>query len=223
MVSEQSVNNQCVGCRNKDLNDFGKAQLLWQGGWVRVSLKRQGFWVASCQQWWEFTNSGQRRDKTQTGDRVLGAQGSSMHEGNECFPIWSKPTEGLLWRKSHKILMVFMGGMCHNTQFITLCCIWLHSCRPIRLPMMTPVHHRKHLQWACERQNWTLEQWKVVIWSDEFRFLLHHVEGCFNKYWRFYSCVEDLFLHLCNIASNVPVCSHSDVWRVFIFCYALCF
>ncbi|KAK3523811.1 hypothetical protein QTP70_010172 [Hemibagrus guttatus] len=49
--------------------------------------------------------------------------------------------------------------------------------RPVRVPMLTPVHHRKRQQWAREHQNWTTEQWKKVVWSDESRFLLHHVDG----------------------------------------------
>ena len=53
----------------------------------------------------------------------------------------------------------------------------LHSCRPVRVPMLTPVHRRKRQQWAREHQNWTTEQWKKVAWSDESRFLLHHVDG----------------------------------------------
>ena len=59
----------------------------------------------------------------------------------------------------------------------TLLRMELHSCRPVRVPMMTPVHRRKHLQWAREHQNWTLEQWKKVAWSDESRFLLDHADG----------------------------------------------
>ncbi|MCI4375533.1 hypothetical protein PGIGA_G00110650 [Pangasianodon gigas] len=53
----------------------------------------------------------------------------------------------------------------------------LCSCRPVRSPILTPVHHRKHLQWAREHQNWTMEQWKKVPWSNESRFLLHHVDS----------------------------------------------
>ncbi|KAK3575380.1 hypothetical protein QTP86_025787, partial [Hemibagrus guttatus] len=52
----------------------------------------------------------------------------------------------------------------------------LHSCRPVRVPMLTPVHHRKCQQWALEHQNWTTEQWKKVAWSVESGFLLHHVD-----------------------------------------------
>ncbi|KAK3522147.1 hypothetical protein QTP70_026962 [Hemibagrus guttatus] len=54
-----------------------------------------------------------------------------------------------------------------------------HSRRPVRVPMLTPVHRRKCQQWAREHQNWTMEQWKKVSWSDESCFLLHHMApGC---------------------------------------------
>jgi len=44
-----------------------------------------------------------RRDKLQTNEKVLGTQGSSMQDGNECYPIWSQSTLTLLWHKSYKI------------------------------------------------------------------------------------------------------------------------
>ena len=60
----------------------------------------------------------------------------------------------------------FNGGHGRNvsqsTVHRTLLRMGLHSRRPVRVPMMTPVHRRKHLQWTRERQNWTLEQWKKV-------------------------------------------------------------
>ena len=60
----------------------------------------------------------------------------------------------------------FNGGHGRNvSQFTvhrTLLRMGLRSHRPVRVPMMTPVHRRKRLQWACERRNWTLEQWKKV-------------------------------------------------------------
>ncbi|KAK3516869.1 hypothetical protein QTP70_027070, partial [Hemibagrus guttatus] len=37
--------------------------------------------------------------------------------------------------------------------------------------------HHNLQQCAREHQNWTTEQWKKVAWSDESRFLLHHVDG----------------------------------------------
>ncbi|KAK3563503.1 hypothetical protein QTP86_030370 [Hemibagrus guttatus] len=49
--------------------------------------------------------------------------------------------------------------------------------RPVRVPILTPVHHQKCHQWARVHQNWTTEQWKKVAWSDGSRFLLHHTDG----------------------------------------------
>uniref|UniRef100_A0AAY5JYT4 Cadherin domain-containing protein n=1 Tax=Esox lucius TaxID=8010 RepID=A0AAY5JYT4_ESOLU len=47
----------------------------------------------------------------------------------------------------------------------------------IMVPRLTPVHCQKLLEWACEHQNWTTEQWKKVACSDESSFLLHHMDG----------------------------------------------
>ena len=75
----------------------------------------------------------------------------------------------------------FNGGHRRNvsqsTVHRTLLRMGLSSCRPIRVPMMTPVHRRKRLQWARERPNWTMEQWKKVVWSDEAPFPFDHVDG----------------------------------------------
>ena len=38
--------------------------------------------------------------------------------------------------------------------------------------MLTPVHHPKCRQWDSEHRNWTLEQWKKVVWTNESYFLL---------------------------------------------------
>ncbi|KAK3552217.1 hypothetical protein QTP86_005984 [Hemibagrus guttatus] len=48
---------------------------------------------------------------------------------------------------------------------------------PVRVSMLTTVHRQKRQKWACEHQNWTMEQWKKVAWSDESHFLLHHMDG----------------------------------------------
>ena len=59
----------------------------------------------------------------------------------------------------------------------SLLCMGLHSHRAVRVPILTPNHRWEHQQWAHEHQNWTTEQWKKVVWSDESCFLLHHVDG----------------------------------------------
>lgn len=55
-----------------------------------------------------------------------------------------------------------------QTQCITACC------RPVTVLIV--VYCQKCLR-ACEHKNWTIEQWKNAVWSDESCFLLHHVDG----------------------------------------------
>ncbi len=62
---------------------------------------------------------------------------------------------------------------------------WSHR-RPVRVPMMTPVHHRKHLQCSHEHQSWTVEQWKNAV-LDLDSVLLGNLESkhvkspCFQR------------------------------------------
>uniref|UniRef100_A0A3P9N3W9 Transposase Tc1-like domain-containing protein n=1 Tax=Poecilia reticulata TaxID=8081 RepID=A0A3P9N3W9_POERE len=42
-----------------------------------------------------------------------------------------------------------------------------------RKPALTPKHKRTRLQWAKERQSWTVDDWMKVIFSDESRISAH--------------------------------------------------
>lgn len=53
------------------------------------------------------------------------------------------------WKK----LILVLTERCQNTQRITVCCTC--GCRPVRMLMLTSVHHWKHQQWTHERQNWS--------------------------------------------------------------------
>jgi hypothetical protein len=37
----------------------------------------------------------------------------------------------------------------------------------VKHPLLTARHKRNHLEWAMERRNWTMEDWKSIVWSDE--------------------------------------------------------
>ncbi|GBN57888.1 hypothetical protein AVEN_26547-1, partial [Araneus ventricosus] len=57
----------------------------------------------------------------------------------------------------------------------------LCSRRPTRVPLLTKRHRQLRLQWAWEHRDWTMDEWKRVVWSDESRPLIHHdhhVDGC---------------------------------------------
>ncbi len=51
------------------------------------------------------------------------------------------------------------------------------SRRPHQVPLLSAKKRKWRLQFAQAYQNWTIEYWKNVAWSDESRFLLRHSDG----------------------------------------------
>ncbi len=51
------------------------------------------------------------------------------------------------------------------------------SRRPHRVPLLSANIRKRRLQFAQAHQNWTIEDWKNVVWSDESRILLRHSDG----------------------------------------------
>ena len=45
-------------------------------------------------------------------------------------------------------------------------------------PFLTAKHKRARLEWAKKYQNWTVEDWKRVIWSDESSIVLGRKSRC---------------------------------------------
>lgn len=46
----------------------------------------------------------------------------------------------------------------------------LHGRVAVRKPLLRAVNKKKRLEWATQHKNWTLEEWKKVLWSDESKF-----------------------------------------------------
>ncbi len=44
------------------------------------------------------------------------------------------------------------------------------SRRPHRVPLLSAKNRKRRLQFTQAQQNWTIEDWKNVAWSDESRF-----------------------------------------------------
>ncbi len=51
------------------------------------------------------------------------------------------------------------------------------SRRPHRVPLLSAKNRKRRLQFTQTHQNWTIEDWKNVAWSDESRFRLRHSDG----------------------------------------------
>ncbi len=57
------------------------------------------------------------------------------------------------------------------------------SRRPHRVPIRSDKNSTRRLQFTQDHQNWTIEDWKNVAWSDESRLLLRHSDGSV-RIWR---------------------------------------
>ena len=68
-------------------------------------------------------------------------------------------------------------SICEATTHTTLRRMGYNSRRPHRVPLISTTNRKKRLQFARAHQNWTVEDWKNVAWSDESRFLLRHSDG----------------------------------------------
>ncbi len=51
------------------------------------------------------------------------------------------------------------------------------SRRPHRVLFLSAKNRTRMLQFTQDHQNWTIEDWKNIAWSDESRFLLRHSDG----------------------------------------------
>ncbi|RKK19273.1 hypothetical protein BFJ66_g17761 [Fusarium oxysporum f. sp. cepae] len=55
--------------------------------------------------------------------------------------------------------------------------------KPTRKPGLTTKMRKERLEWCLAHQDWTLEDWKAVIWSDETSVILLHRRGGY-RIWR---------------------------------------
>ncbi len=69
-----------------------------------------------------------------------------------------------------------------------------NSRRPHRLPLLSAKNRKWRLQFAHTHQNWTIEDWKNVAWSDESRFLLRHSDGRVGIWQKEHETMDPSFL-----------------------------
>jgi hypothetical protein len=55
-----------------------------------------------------------------------------------------------------------------------------HKTKPTRKPGLTKKMRQERLDWCLAHKDWTLEDWKNVIWSDETLVLLNHRRGGYH-------------------------------------------
>ncbi len=69
---------------------------------------------------------------------------------------------------------VMQNTISEHTTHRTLKQMGSSSRRPHRVPLLSAKNRTRRIQFTQTHQNWTIEDWKNVAWSDESRFLLRH-------------------------------------------------
>ncbi len=83
------------------------------------------------------------------------------------------------------------------------------SRRPHRVPLRSDKNSTRRIQFTQTHQNWTIEDWKNVAWSDESRFLLQHSDvgsefGVKNmKAWIILPCLNGSGCWWCNGVGDI--------------------
>ncbi len=84
------------------------------------------------------------------------------------------------------------------------------SRRPHRVPLLSDKNRTRRIQFTQTHQNWTIEDWKNVAWSDESRFLLRHSDGRV-RIW----CKEHESMDPSCLVSMVQAAAGVMVWGIF--------
>ncbi len=84
------------------------------------------------------------------------------------------------------------------------------SRRPHRVPLLSAKNRKRWLQFTQTHQNWTIEDWKNVAWSDESRYLLQHSDGR-GRIWR----KEHQIMDPSCLVSTVQAGGGVMVWGIF--------
>ncbi len=112
--------------------------------------------------------------------------------GRKCLEVRGQRRTGRLVRDDRKATVTqiptrYNQGMqntiSEHTTRRTLKQMVYSSRTPHRVPLLSAKNRKQRLQFAQAHQNWTIEDWKNVAWSDESRFLLRHSD-CRVRIWR---------------------------------------
>ncbi len=102
------------------------------------------------------------------------------------MPCWCQRRMGRLVRDDRKATVTqittrynqgIQNTISERTTRRTLKQMGYSSRRPHWVPLLSAKNRKQRIQFTQAHQNWTIEDWKNVAWSDESRFLLQHSDS----------------------------------------------
>ncbi|KAG1295264.1 hypothetical protein G6F64_013341 [Rhizopus arrhizus] len=85
-------------------------------------------------------------------------------------------------RKVHDKLMELGYSISYKTAINVLKSMNFFSAIKVKKPLLTAKHMKRRLAWAKKYQNWTTDDWRRVVFSDETKVNIWGSDGC-KYYW----------------------------------------
>ncbi len=129
--------------------------------------------------YWDFLSGLQRMVRKRENNQWAAVVWTKM-------PCWCQRRMGRLVRDDRKATVTqittrynqgMQNSISEHTTHRTLKQMGSSSRRPHRVPLMSAKNRKRRIQFTQAHQNWTIEDWKNVVSSDESRFLLRHSDG----------------------------------------------
>lgn len=93
----------------------------------------------------------------------MSLRSSLIHMGNKGKPVWANSTENLLWHNFKKLFLTIIVR-CQNPHSVPSCSLWGCVAATEQFESHAdPCPLLKVLQWGHRHQNWTMQQWPVLI------------------------------------------------------------
>ncbi len=136
------------------------------------------------------------------------------------MPCWCQRRMGRLVRDDRKATVTqittrynqaMQNTISEHTTRRTLKQMGYSSRRPHRVPLLSAKNRKRRRQFTQAHQNWTIEDWKSVAWSDESRFLLQHSDGRVRNWRKKHESMDPSCL-----VSTVQAGGGVMVWGIFL-------
>ncbi|KAG0973332.1 hypothetical protein G6F28_013103 [Rhizopus arrhizus] len=99
--------------------------------------------------------------------------------------IKRKVIEGVLKtaKEVHRELVQLGYDISYQSAINVLKSMEFHSSIKKKKPFLTKAHMQHRLEWAKKHQDWTVEEWRKVVFSDETKINVWGSDGC-KYYWK---------------------------------------
>ncbi len=187
----------------------------WNGCWcqtgpVWVFQKLLIYWDFQAQPSIGFTENGPKKRKYSVSGSCVDENALLMSGQRRMCRLVRDDRKATVTQISTRYNQGMQNTISERTTRRTLKQMGYSSRRPHQVPLLSAKNRKRRLQFAQAHQNWTIEDWKNVAWSDESLFLLRHSDDR-ARIW----CKEHESMDPFCLVSTVQAAGGIMVWGIF--------